>query len=172
MVLKDSGARRKFDTGAVRDIADGKGRCDLLPQYEVAKMFSSDPKNNMLEANINLILRLFDKYVDTGDQNNIYIIIEHFIEYIWKTDKCTALLEVAKQYEDGAKKYSERNWQKGIPLHCYIDSGIRHMLKYVRGDKDEPHERAFIWNMLGLLWTQNNFENNEEICDLPFTKLK
>ena len=73
MVLKDSGARRKFDTGAVRDIADGKGRCDLLPQYEVAKMFSSDPENNMVEANINLILRLFDKYVDNYKNKNSWI---------------------------------------------------------------------------------------------------
>ena len=31
MELKDSGARREFDTGAVRDISIGKGRCDLLP---------------------------------------------------------------------------------------------------------------------------------------------
>lgn len=31
MELKDSGNRREFTTGAVRDIGDGKGRCDLLP---------------------------------------------------------------------------------------------------------------------------------------------
>lgn len=29
--LQDSGQRRHFDTGAVRDISEGKGRCDLLP---------------------------------------------------------------------------------------------------------------------------------------------
>jgi hypothetical protein len=29
--IKDSGARRKFETGAVRDIQEGKGRMDLLP---------------------------------------------------------------------------------------------------------------------------------------------
>ncbi len=31
MEIKDSGTRREFNTGAVRDIADGKGRMDLLP---------------------------------------------------------------------------------------------------------------------------------------------
>lgn len=31
MKLKDSGSRRDFETGTVRDAADGKGRCDLLP---------------------------------------------------------------------------------------------------------------------------------------------
>ena len=29
--IKDSGERREFDTGAVRDITDNKGRYDLLP---------------------------------------------------------------------------------------------------------------------------------------------
>lgn len=30
-MIKDSGQRRSFDTGAVRDIQEGKGRMDLLP---------------------------------------------------------------------------------------------------------------------------------------------
>ena len=30
-MIKDSGTRREFDTGAVRDIQEGKGRMDLLP---------------------------------------------------------------------------------------------------------------------------------------------
>ena len=31
MAIKDSGSRREFETGAVRDMAEGKGRMDLLP---------------------------------------------------------------------------------------------------------------------------------------------
>ena len=31
MKIKDSGNRREFNTGAVRDMAEGKGRMDLLP---------------------------------------------------------------------------------------------------------------------------------------------
>ena len=27
-MIKDSGTRREFDTGAVRDCTEGKGRCD------------------------------------------------------------------------------------------------------------------------------------------------
>ena len=30
-IIKDSGHRREFETGAVRDMAEGKGRYDLLP---------------------------------------------------------------------------------------------------------------------------------------------
>ena len=36
MAILDSGNRRAFGTGAVRDIAAGKGRCDLLPLIEVS----------------------------------------------------------------------------------------------------------------------------------------
>jgi hypothetical protein len=50
-------------------------------------------------------------------------------------------------------------------VHIFIDSGVRHYLKYLRGDKDEPHDRAFIWNMLGAIWTH---ENKPELIDLPF----
>lgn len=56
-------------------------------------------------------------------------------------------------FEQGAQKYGENNWQKGIPVHCYIDSAIRHYLKYKRGDDDERHDRAFVWNILCAIWT-------------------
>lgn len=39
-IIQDSGDRREFETGAVRDMAEGKGRYDLLPWeaiHEVAK---------------------------------------------------------------------------------------------------------------------------------------
>ena len=38
MAILDSGERREFESGAVRDIQEGKGRCDLLPIAEVAEI--------------------------------------------------------------------------------------------------------------------------------------
>ena len=83
-------------------------------------------------------------------------------------DYYTMFLEVSKQFEDGARKYGDRNWEKGIPLHCYIDSGVRHYLKHRRGDRDEPHDRAFIWNLMCAMWTQ---EHKPDMVDLPFAKV-
>ena len=37
--IKDSGNRTEFGTGAVRDIQDDKGRCDLLPLDVVADLY-------------------------------------------------------------------------------------------------------------------------------------
>lgn len=151
-MLKDSGTRTNFDTGAVRDGAEGKGRCDLLPLALI-----SDRLNNKVFAFI-------EGYIRNGDVHSIWFAIDAFIEK-QDIDIETALLEVSKQYEEGALKYAERNWEKGIPLHRYIDSGVRHYLKFLRGDTDEPHDRAFIWNMLGAIWTH---ENKPELIDLPF----
>ncbi len=43
MELKDSGKRREFGTGAVRDINEGKGRCDLLPLDVVGELENDPP---------------------------------------------------------------------------------------------------------------------------------
>lgn len=154
MDIKDSGTRREFESGAVRDIAEGKGRCDLLP-LDVISQCLMDTR-----------LRYIDKYIKTGHPSLLQQVIFSFSnEYFG--DRYTAVLEVAKHYEDGCRKYGERNWEKGIPLHCYIDSGIRHYIKMMRGDTDEPHDRAFLWNMFGALWTQ---ENKPELIDLPFVQ--
>jgi hypothetical protein len=71
-------------------------------------------------------------------------------------------LEVAKHFEEGAKKYGENNWQKGIPAKCYIDSAVRHYLKWLRGDKDEPHDRAFVWNLMCCIWEVDYHKAGEE----------
>lgn len=42
--LKDSGARKEFSTGAVRDISENKGRMDLLPMralMEVSRLYEA-----------------------------------------------------------------------------------------------------------------------------------
>ena len=152
MEIKDSGSRREFTSGAVRDITEGKGRCDLLP-LKVVGLINED-----------CILNAIDDYVHTGKKMLLVNAIKIFSEKRYGS-LYTAMLEVAKHYEDGCNKYGERNWEKGIPLHCYIDSGVRHYLKWCRGDNDEAHDRAFLWNMLGAIWTQ---DNHPEVCDLPF----
>lgn len=154
MEIKDSGNRREFETGAVRDVADDKGRCDLLP-LDVVGWITND-----------MIFDYIQKYVHSGNKRYLVLSIKLFSEDFFG-DMYTAMLEVSKHYEAGAKKYEERNWEKGIPLHCYIDSGVRHYLKFKRGDKDEPHDRAFLWNLLGAIWTH---DNKPELIDLPFGK--
>lgn len=156
--LKDSGNRRDFGTGAVRDMAEGKGRCDLLPLDIIHNLFDhfvemEEYDDFTLEQFCGVdILDLIDMFQSTNNTNILYDILCVFIHDHYE-DKYTAILELAKHYEDGAKKYSDNNWKNGIPVKFYIDSGVRHYLKFCRGDKDEPHDRAFMWNIVGALWT-------------------
>lgn len=154
-MIKDSGERREFDTGAVRDIQEGKGRCDLMP-LDVVGEFVNDPK--CLKGNV---VKYIAEFQQGGNLEFLYAALWGFI-WEQQSDVHTMLLEVSKHFEEGAKKYGEHNWQKGIPVRCYIDSAVRHYLKWLRGDNDEPHDRAFVWNILCCIWTcQNKPELND-----------
>jgi hypothetical protein len=107
-MIKDSGTRREFESGAVRDMQEGKGRMDLLP--------------------------------------------------------ACAIIRLAKHFENGANKYEERNWEKGIPTHSFIDSAIRHLMKYLDGATDEDHLCAAAWNCMCCMWTE---EKRPDLIDIP-----
>jgi len=98
-VVKDSGQRQKFQTGAQRDTQEGKGRFDLLPVHAITRL--------------------------------------------------------AQHFENGAKKYNDDNWRKGIPLNRYLDSAMRHLFKFADGQRDEDHCIAAAWNLLCLIETEH-----------------
>lgn len=144
-MILDSGNRREFESGAVRDIQEGKGRCDLLPLDVIAVCLSKDGEPDE-------VIDCIYQFQTTCDIRFLALAVDFFSETHFKSYSST-FLEVSKHFEEGCKKYGENNWQKGIPTHCYIDSAVRHYLKYLRGDTDEPHDRAFVWNILCCIWT-------------------
>lgn len=56
--------------------------------------------------------------------------------------------------EAGAKKYSARNWEKGMPISRYLSSAKRHIESYQLGFRDEPHLWQALWNIGGAVHTQ------------------
>lgn len=88
--MHDSGKRQDFESGAVRDTADGKPRPDLI-----------SPHANLREG-------------------------------AWM--------------EKGARKYAERNWEKGIPISRCVASMCRHLEAYKLGQTDEDHLAAIRTN--------------------------
>lgn len=156
--IKDSGNRTEFGTGAVRDIQGDKGRVDLVPLGAIAPLFTPD---------ICSVLENISYFLETGNSKYLRVSICGFCSINdWSLPEC--ILEVSMHYKQGAEKYGERNWEKGIPLHSYIDSGVRHFLKHIDGQIDERHDRAFVWNMLGAIWTM---EHKPEMIDIPFDVL-
>lgn len=69
-----------------------------------------------------------------------------------------ALEELSIHFENGAKKYGENNWLKGLPLSWYLDSALRHLIKAARGQTDEPHLAAAAWNVLCLMDSKKRIE--------------
>lgn len=162
-MIIDNGNRREFPTGAVRDIAEGKGRCDLLPLDVVSRSYGK-----LGERNGEMILLFIAKFLETGETGYLLDVLPLCIPKLFESHE-TMLIEVSKHFEEGCLKYGENNWQKGIPAHCYIDSAVRHYLKYLRGDTDERHDRAFVWNVVCCIWTckhlpeLNDFKRGDEV---------
>ena len=142
-MILDSGNRTEFSTGAVRDVQEGKGACYLLPLNVVAKLAD------------NAEIAMIEMFRQTGNVDCLYECLEYFSDMSYQTIE-EMILEVSKHFEEGCKKYGKNNWQKGIPIERYIDSGIRHILKFKAGLTDEPHDKAFVWNILCCIWTMEN----------------
>lgn len=102
-MILDSGERREFTTGAVRDIQEGKGRCDLLPLDAVALQIN-------LGVDADCVLQSIYLFTNGNDLQYLYLAVEHFRNMVG-CDPVTILLEVSKHFEEGAKKYGEHNWQ-------------------------------------------------------------
>lgn len=164
-MIKDSGERRTFASGAVRDCGGNKGRCDLLPLGVIGDFYGrahSNSAKNLAEIFKNMAL-----FQESGSVEPLYEVLRLNRTELSFESLSSMFLEVALHFEEGCAKYGENNWQKGIPTKCYIDSAVRHLLKYIRGDVDEPHNRAFVWNIMCCIWTCINkpeMNNYTSVC--------
>lgn len=194
IIPKNSGATREFSTGAHRDASVGKGRCDLLPLLSVGLVFDRVNQEYTDAQGFEHILinDIFGPAVtDNISQHNARSVFVKSISWftkekdvIYLADAILAakmgleeyrdksleymMLDVSHLYEAGAIKYGANNWRKGMPLNCYLDSGIRHYFKACAGITDEPHYRGAIWNLLCAMWTAENIEgafDNLEIIE-------
>lgn len=160
--IKDSGDRTQFESGAVRDMRVGKGRCDLTP-LEVISTYMETVGDGVEGIISNIAEFKRSGYTDTKP---LYIALNEFCIEAYNGIYPTMFLEVAKHYEEGAKKYGEANWTLGIPAYCYIDSAVRHYFKWVRGDTCEFHNRAFVWNLLCCIWEVDYREKKDVMEDV------
>lgn len=75
-----------------------------------------------------------------------------------------AMMRIATWYELGAMKYSERNWEKGMPWSHCLNSAFRHLIKYMAGWTDEDHLAAVCWNVMALMHYESipfHLKNND-----------
>ena len=121
-MIKDSGTRRGFSTGSVRDCADGKGRCDLLPLTIIGVHMDDQTLIDI------------GTYIYNGDTGLLWDAIMRGAEV-----KLTFSL-MWPSTTRGAQKSMTSATGNSDNVHVYIDSRSRHYLKVLRGDTDENHQ--------------------------------
>lgn len=102
-ITKDSGKRKKWDSGFVRDIDTGKPRYDLIPH-----------------------------------------------------EMLTRLAELMTR---GAEKYGVDNWKLADSeeeINRFKQSAFRHFIQWIKGDTDEDHASAILFNVNSYEWHKEN----------------
>ncbi len=150
--IKDSGNRREFETGAVRDRAVGKGLPALISAPMMQQYLDVYRSANLYTPALNGLYRI----LATGNWQDSLSVFHELVNTNGPLGVCTfvnAIRRLSVQLEKGAIKYSKRNWEKGMPLEEYCNSAIRHILALINGDDDEDHYAAALFNVMGLWHT-------------------
>jgi len=77
------------------------------------------------------------------------------------------LRRLAETCAEGASKYGDRNWEKGMPASVMLNHAIRHIYLYLQGDRSEDHLAHAAWNLLGVCHFE---ETKPELIDIPARK--
>lgn len=68
----------------------------------------------------------------------------------WDLITPAGLRRLAMTCAEGAKKYGERNWERGLPASDLLNHAIRHIYMYLEGDTAEDHLAHAAWNILAV----------------------
>lgn len=79
------------------------------------------------------------------------------------------LRRLAETCAEGARKYGDFNWQKGIPASQMLNHAVRHIYLWLEGDVGEDHLAHAAWNILGVCHFE---EAMPEMIDVPARKEK
>lgn len=72
------------------------------------------------------------------------------------------LRRVAEAYAEGATKYSDFNWEKGMPITGILNHAIRHIFLYLSGDRSEDHLGHAGWNVLAACHSEEMWPHLNE----------
>jgi hypothetical protein len=61
------------------------------------------------------------------------------------------LAAVAAACAEGASKYGDFNWEKGMPANDMINHALRHIYLFLSGNRDEDHLGHAAWNVLAAI---------------------
>ena len=73
------------------------------------------------------------------------------------------MFRLARHYELGASKYTDNNWKLGQKSSRYMDSALRHLFCYMRGDRTEDHLSAAAFNIFAIEWNEECYPDMHDL---------
>lgn len=64
------------------------------------------------------------------------------------------LRRLAETYAEGAVKYGDFNWEKGMPIFDLLNHVIPHVYKYLSGDRSEDHLAHAAWGLFAAMHSE------------------
>lgn len=71
---------------------------------------------------------------------------------------------LAETYAEGARKYGDNNWLKGLPASDLMNHAKRHINLWLTGDASEDHLAHAAWNLVALMHFE---ETRPDLIDVP-----
>lgn len=165
---------QSFETGAVRSTERQGFRYDLITPVGLRAMatyYQIQPNWNNMPPDKHIAVCLDFTYAflaNPGEQRNLYAAtaaLFHAVaafdqekyfanepmsngDYNYHLIPRSALKRVAAAYDEGAKKYSAYNCEKGMPVSDTLNHAIAHLFDWLKGDTSEDHLGHACWNYL------------------------
>lgn len=152
--IANAPARNSCKSGAVRDEIKSNKRYDLIPRevFEwIGQKFEAHVEYKQL-AYSRLLYIIKD--ISNCDYDHAMYHMIWFIEHAYNPDILStsvptySLERLAITLNEGAVKYGERNWEKGLPERDLQIHAIDHLLNYVRLDLSEDHLGHALCNIM------------------------
>jgi len=75
----------------------------------------------------------------------------------------SAVERLSEVLHEGAEKYGENNWKKGMPVNDIVAHAIRHLFLYLEGQHNEDHIGHALCNLAFVTYFQDNQEKYTEL---------
>jgi len=79
----------------------------------------------------------------------------------------TALRRLAETWGEGEAKYGPDNCWKGFPESVDVSHALEHIRLYLAGDQADDHLSHAVWNLMHLMWVQDNKPGLLDLTKIP-----
>ena len=73
------------------------------------------------------------------------------------------LRRLAETYGEGALKYGDHNWEKGINIKNLLQHSIAHIYQYLDGDASEDHMGHAAWGLFTVMHMEEKLPNMQDV---------